>query len=230
MHTRTHARIYTHKGEAVSFSRHGRECQLKAGGWKERPIDRRRLSSSLRLPSRAFQLLFPLLIPIPFRSLGGGRRGGGSGGSGRRAEGLPKLEVGIMGRINMQGLDTCGGRGGGWRSNKRGRRGRAERGVGGLSVFVRLMSARVSSPPAPPYRIHGLTDTPIDFTTRYMRIPTCLMTDRSPATRPPPMHLASLHRLRAFARHLDARKKSSLAFSSSTAGKIFAFRLRFQRD
>lgn len=103
-------------------------------------------------------------------------------------------------------------------------------GVGGLSVFVRLMSARVSSPPAPPYRIHGLTDTPIDFTTRYMRIPTCLMTDRSPATRPPPMHLASLHRLRAFARHLDARKKSSLAFSSSTAGKIFARSISASRE
>lgn len=34
---------------------------------------------------------------------------GSSGGWAREAKGCPNWEVGIMGRINMQGLDTCGG-------------------------------------------------------------------------------------------------------------------------
>lgn len=58
------------------------------------------------------------------RTIGGALcepRGESEGARGLAAEhrGLPKLEVGIMGRINMQGLDTC--RGKGKRSNTRGR-------------------------------------------------------------------------------------------------------------
>lgn len=62
---------------------------------------------------------------------------GSSGGWAREAKGCPNWEVGIMGRINMQGLDTCGGgyegvaaEDGRRRGNKRGRRGRARRGGG----------------------------------------------------------------------------------------------------
>lgn len=70
-----HIYIYIHIRGSLLFSPRER-MPIKSrgggggGGRKERPIDRRRLSSSsLRLPSRAFLLLFPLLIPIPFRSL-----------------------------------------------------------------------------------------------------------------------------------------------------------------
>lgn len=89
------------------------------------------------------------------------------------SEGLPKLEVGIMGRINMQGLDMCGGRRmpvqkeargfGGWslakaadcggRSNKRGRRGNIGRekgthdGTRGESRGWSVCGTRISSPP-----------------------------------------------------------------------------------
>lgn len=97
------------------------------------------------------------------------------------SEGLPKLEVGIMGRINMRGLDMCGGRRtpvqkeargfGGWslakaagcggRSNKRGRRGNIGRekgtrdGTRGGSRGWSVCDTRISSPPN--YPLTGYT-------------------------------------------------------------------------
>lgn len=98
--------------EVRSSSRH-RRMPIKSRGRKESPIDRRRLAFFFLALSRRFSFScsfsFPFTLPTRVAEA-------------TEAKGCPNWEVGIMGRINMQGLDTCGGRrwrrrrsiGGGW--------------------------------------------------------------------------------------------------------------------
>lgn len=86
--------------EVRSSSRH-RRMPIKSRGRKESPIDRRRLAFPFLAPSRRFSFScsfsFPFTLPTRVAEA-------------TEAKGCPNWEVGIMGRINMQGLDTCGGR------------------------------------------------------------------------------------------------------------------------
>lgn len=97
--------------EARSSSRH-RRMPIKSRGRKESPIDRRRLAFLFLALSRRFSFSclfsFPFTLPTWVAEA-------------TEAKGCPNWEVGIMGRINMQGLDTCGGRR--WRRRSRRRMG-----------------------------------------------------------------------------------------------------------
>lgn len=167
----------------VRSSSHHRRMPIKSRGRKESPIDRRRLAFFFLALARRFSFScsfsFPFTLPTRVAEA-------------TEAKGCPNWEVGIMGRINMQGLDTCGGRR--WRRRRSRKRmgqglqegGEATKGVEGevwmerkglsvfclrqpdveiacsvirpLSVFARVslvLSARISSPPHSPYRIHG---------------------------------------------------------------------------
>lgn len=97
--------------EVRSSSRH-RRMPIKSWGRKESPIDRRRPAFLFLAPSRRFSFScsfsFPFTLPTRVAEA-------------TEAKGCPNWEVGIMGRINMQGLDTCGGRR--WRRRSRRRMG-----------------------------------------------------------------------------------------------------------
>jgi len=97
--------------EVRSSSRH-RRMPIKSRGRKESPIDRRRLAFLFLTPSCRFSFSdsfsFPFTLPTWVAEA-------------TEAKGCPNWEVGIMGRINMQGLDTCGGRR--WRRRSRRRMG-----------------------------------------------------------------------------------------------------------
>lgn len=97
--------------EVRSSSRH-RRMPIKSRGRKESPIDRRRLAFLFLALSRRFSFSclfsFPFTLPTWVAEA-------------TEAKGCPNWEVGIMGRINMQGLDTCGGRR--WRRRSRRRMG-----------------------------------------------------------------------------------------------------------
>lgn len=96
--------------EVRSSSRH-RRMPIKSRGRKESPIDRRRLAFFFLALSRRFSFScsfsFPFTLPTRVAEA-------------TEAKGCPNWEVGIMGRINMQGLDTCGGRR--WRRRRSRRR------------------------------------------------------------------------------------------------------------
>lgn len=96
--------------EVRSSSRH-RRMPIKSRGRKESPIDRRRLAFFFLALSRRFSFScsfsFPFTLPTWVAEA-------------TEAKGCPNWEVGIMGRINMQGLDTCGGRR--WRRRRSRRR------------------------------------------------------------------------------------------------------------
>lgn len=97
--------------EVRSSSRH-RRMPIKSRGRKESPIDRRRPAFLFLALSRRFSFScsfsFPFTLPTRVAEA-------------TEAKGCPNWEVGIMGRINMQGLDTCGGRR--WRRRSRRRMG-----------------------------------------------------------------------------------------------------------
>lgn len=103
--------------EVRSSSRHKR-MPIKSWGRKESPIDRRRPAFLFLAPPRRFSFScsfsFPFTPPTWVAEA-------------TEAKGCPNWEVGIMGRINMQGLDTCGGK----RWRRRSRRKRGGKGGGG---------------------------------------------------------------------------------------------------